>query len=510
MRVDDLLRRQANARPRGPAVTCGTVTWTYSELNDRCNRLANALRACGLRQGDRAAIFATNCHRYNEFHFACSKAGVIAVPVNPRLVGPELHYILEDAGAAAVVADADHAETLSSVVGSLPQLGAVIGYGKGHGLALDYEALLAKAALDDPMIELPAGAINVIGYTSGTTGRPKGAMLTHHTGTMSAAMYAVHLGLGPDDRALAAMPAYVYRGGSAGIAPVAAGAHTFVAPFKTRPIMDLIERERLTYAMFAPAMINLLMREPDFEARDFSSLRGLWTGGAPIREETLDRLIATVGDVVGAVYGMTEATGIASMRHRASGPRRLLSVGHPLPLLDVDIRTADGSAAAPEEVGEITVRGDTVMVGYWNDPTRTAEVLRDGWFSTGDMGYVDAEGYLYIVDRRNDIINSGGINVYSLELENVLSLLPGVLEVAIVGAPDDVWGEAVVAYIVREPDAELTENDVLEHCRAHLAGYKKPRRIEFRAALPRNEMGKVDKKVLREPLWANRERSVNG
>lgn len=510
MRVDDLLRRNAAARGPDPAFTCGDTTHTWRETDDRCNALANAMRELGMRQGDRVAILATNCHRYFEFHFATSKAGLIGIPLNSRLIGPELEYILEDAGASAVFADAAHSDVVRKVADHLPHLAVTIGYGDGHGLDHDYETIVARASTRDPEVVLPPGALYLIGYTSGTTGRPKGAMHPHHLSTISALVYALHMGLQASDRALMTMPAYVYRGGSGGVAPIAAGAHCFVAPFSPGPILDLMESERLTYALLAPAMIGMLLREPGVEQRDLSAFRALYTGGAPIREEILERLIDLVGDVVGAVYGTTESTGIALIRHRRDGPRRLLSVGRPLPLLDVEIRADDGTSQPAGEVGEITVRGDTVMAGYWNDPARTAEVLRDGWYATGDMGYLDDEGYLYIVDRRNDIINSGGINVYSVELENVLALLPGVQEGAVIGIPDEEWGEVVAAFVVREEGAAIDAEVVVAHCREHLASYKKPRVIEFVDGLPRNEMGKVDKKVLREAYWAGQTRQVNG
>jgi long-chain acyl-CoA synthetase len=261
-------------------------------------------------------------------------------------------------------------------------------------------------------------------------------------------------------------------------------------------------------------MITLLLREPDLARRDLSSLRAIWTGGAPIRPSELQRLGTVFGDVLGSTFGMTEATGVAGMRYRLSdNPAdlgRLTSIGRPLPLLDVEVRRPDGSVADDDEVGEIVVRGDTVMTGYWNAPEATAAVLRDGWYHTGDMARRDSDGYLYLVDRRVDVIVSGGINVYSLEVEQVINRIPGVVESAVVGIPHELWGEAVAAFVVCEPGAVISESAVIARCRAELAHFKAPQIVGFPAELPRNAMGKLDKRALRASYWAGRGRSIAG
>jgi long-chain acyl-CoA synthetase len=287
-----------------------------------------------------------------------------------------------------------------------------------------------------------------------------------------------------------------------------------MADFVASEVVDIIQRRRVTQLQLAPAMITLLLREPDLARRDLSSLRAIWTGGAPIRPSELQRLGDVFGDVLGSTFGMTEATGVAGMRYRLSDDPsdlgRLRSIGRPLPLLDVEVRRPDGSVADDDEVGEIVVRGDTVMTGYWNAPEATAAVLRDGWYHTGDMARRDSDGYLYLVDRRVDVIVSGGINVYSLEVEQVINRIPGVVESAVVGIPHELWGEAVAAFVVCEPGAVISESAVIARCRAELAHFKAPQIARFPAELPRNAMGKLDKRALRASYWSGRGRSIAG
>jgi acyl-CoA synthetase (AMP-forming)/AMP-acid ligase II len=308
-----------------------------------------------------------------------------------------------------------------------------------------------------------------------------------------------------DDVVLTCMPPYVLRGQSAGLSPALAGAHVIMADFAASDVVDNIEQRRVTQLQLAPAMITLLLREPDLDRRDLRSIRAIWTGGAPVHPSELQRLGAVFGDVLGSTFGMTEATGVAGMRYRLSGDPadvgRLESIGRPLPLLDVEVRRPDGSVTADDEVGEIAVRGDTVMTGYWNAPEATAAVLRDGWYHTGDMARRDRDGYLYLIDRRADVIISGGLNVYSLEVEQVINRMPGVVESAVVGIPHELWGEAVAAFVVCEPGTELSEAAVIARCRAELAHFKAPRSVRFPLELPRNAMGKLDKRAIRAPYW---------
>jgi acyl-CoA synthetase (AMP-forming)/AMP-acid ligase II len=507
--LSDIVRRQAIARPHDPSYSCAEVDLDWAQTEERTSRLAAALHELGLRHGDRVAVVGKACHRYWEVHFGAAKAGVIVVPINHRLLAREVAQIVADVGAAALVADARLTDAVSDCAAAVR-----IGFGAGHGLPYDYEQLLDAAEPTPPPVHLDDLDINVIAYTSGTTGRPKGAMLTHRGSVLSAYGYGIANRFRTDDVVLTCMPPYVLRGQSAGLSPALVGAHVVMADFVASDVVDIVEKRRVTQLQLAPAMITLLLREPGLADRDLASIRAIWTGGAPIRPAELQCLGAVFGDVLGSTFGMTEATGVAGMRHRLSDDaadlRRLASVGRPLPLLDVEVRRPDGTVTDDDEIGEVVVCGDTVMVGYWNDPDATDTVLRDGWYYTGDMGRRDADGYLYLVDRRVDVIVSGGLNVYSLEVEQVINRVPGVVESAVIGVPHDLWGEAVAAFVVAEPESGLDEKTVVETCRAELAHFKTPQTVRFVEALPRNAMGKLDKRALRAPFWSGTGRRIAG
>lgn len=500
MHLAEIVRRQAAARPGDPSYSCAETDLTWRLTDERTSRLAAALYARGLRHGDRVAILARACHRYWEVHFGCAKAGLVAVPVNHRLQAAEVKHILSDVGAKAAVIDARLADVVAPI--GIPLR---IGFGAGHGQPLDYEQTLADHDPVPPPAGLSDDDLNVIAYTSGTTGTAKGAMLTHRGAVLSAYGYGMANRFRSDDVVLTCMPPYVLRGQSAGLSPALAGAHVIMADFAAPDVVDIIERRRVTQLQLAPAMITLLLREPDLDGRDLRSIRAIWTGGAPVRPSELRRLGAVFGDVLGSTFGMTEATGVAGMRYRLSSDPadldRLASIGRPLPLLDVEVRRPDGSVADDDEVGEIVVRGDTVMTGYWNAPEATAAVLRDGWYHTGDMARRDRDGYLYLIDRRADVIVSGGLNVYSLEVEQVINRIPGVVESAVVGIPHELWGEAVAAFVVCQPGTAISEEAVIARCRAELAHFKAPGSVRFCTELPRNAMGKLDKRAIRAPYW---------
>jgi acyl-CoA synthetase (AMP-forming)/AMP-acid ligase II len=509
MHLSEIVRRQRVARPHDPSYSCAEAELTWRQTDKRTSRLASALYDRGLRPGDRVAILARACHRYWEVHFGCAKAGLVVVPINHRLQAGEIEHILIDVAAAAMVVDSRLADAVATA-----DVPIRIGFGPDHGQPLDYEEALAASAPLPPAVALADDDINVIAYTSGTTGRAKGAMLTHRGSVLSAYGYGMANRFQSDDVVLSCMPPYVLRGQSAGLSPALVGAHVVLADFQAAQVVRIIEQRRVTQLQLAPAMISLLLREPGLTDRDLTCVRAVWTGGAPIRPAELQRLGAVFGDVLGSTYGMTEATGVAGMRHRISDDpadtRRLASVGRPLPLLDVEVRRPDDSVTADGEVGEIVVRGDTVMAGYWNDPDATAAVLRDGWYHTGDMARRDGDGYLYLVDRRVDVIVSGGLNVYSLEVEQVINRIPGVVESAVIGVPHELWGEAVSAFVVCAPDAAVDEAAVIGQCRGELAHFKAPQTVQFVAELPRTAVGKADKRALRAPYWAGAGRGIAG
>ena len=510
MNIADIVRRQAACRGDDPAFTSGSTTLTWRQIDDRSSRMAGALAALGVAAGDRVAMLAGNDLRHWELQFACAKGGFIVVPVNDRFGPAELAHVAADCTPACWVTDGVRRPGLSADLG-VP----LVGIGADHGCPHDYEELVASTPPAET-VTVDDRDVAVIGFTSGTTGRAKGAMLSHHNRTLSAVCYAVAMQMEPDERFLACLPAYVYRAGTGGMMTPFVGGHTVVSEFEAGRVLDLIEEHRITTAVFAPVMLGRLLAHERFTRRDLSSLRTVWTGAGPIGRSRLHQVMEALPEArIGSTYGMTEAAGIALTIYERSWSdevldRRLASVGRPLATLDLRLVDDAGQPVPPGEVGEIVIRGDTITTGYWDDPQRSAAAFRDGWFLTGDLAYQDDDGYLFLVDRRVDVINSGGLNVYSAEVERVIGGHPAVADCAVIGVPDPEWGEAVAAFVVRRPQVDLDADELLAWCRAGMAGYKKPSRFEFCDDLPRNSMGKTDKAALRAPYWAGRDRSIGG
>ena len=492
MRVADLFRRQAQARGDETAFVCGQSRVSWDQIDRRTDALAETL-ASHLQPGERLGVLTRGCHRHWEALIAASKAGLIAVPVNFRWLAHEVEQVLRDCEARALVLDTTLASADSLIsAGQRVTLGYPWASGDG---ALDYDAHVTGPARAPTR---PAAPVNVVGYTSGTTGRPKGAMLTQESAILSAFWFATLFGLRAGDCMLACMPVYVYRGGAAGLAPAVVGARTVMMDFEAGAVLDAIERESVTHIILAPLMVERLLEHPGLSRRSLRSLRGIWIGGAPSSPTVIEKLQALADADVGSVYGMTEATGIASMVWpRSKGAAELRAAGRQGPLMDVRLVADDGTQPEAGQPGELLVRGQTVMAGYWPD---RGSGLQDGWYATGDFGYRDEQGLLYLVDRRVDIINSGGLNVYTLEVEQALLNHPEVLECAVVGAPDPVYGESVVAFVRLTAGRALQEDQLKSHCRRLLAGYKTPRHFINVEEFPRNVMGKVDKSSLRAQL----------
>jgi acyl-CoA synthetase (AMP-forming)/AMP-acid ligase II len=464
--------------------------------------LAHSMHQAGIRAGDRVAILGTACHRYWETHLACAVGGFIAVPVNHRLSESEVAHILTDAGCRLVVGGADHAGVAVRL--PLPELLDVLGWGAGHGAPADFEVWVEEGDRAWAGASVAPTDINVLGYTSGTTGRPKAAAISHHTATAAALCYAAHWGMEPGATTLCCNAPYVYRGGPGFLAALAVGGHVVSMPFEAAAAAGAIQEHGVSVMTMAPAMIELLLDAVEQAETLRSPLQTLVVSGAPASPRLLRRILDTLGDVVAVQYGMTEATGITMGRLSARDIREegaaLRAAGRPLPLVDLRMVDDAGHVCAPGDIGEIQVRGDGVMLGYWEDGGVTSSSFRDGWFPTGDIGRLDEHGLLYLSDRRADIINSGGYNVYSLEVENAIGTLPGVVSCAVVGSPHDRWGEQVTAVVVTDGSPVLAD-DIRDACRRLLASYKCPRKIDFVTDLPRNAMGKVDKRRVRSRYW---------
>lgn len=508
MNVAELIRRQAIGHQESPALTCpeGSVTW--SSMLARSSALAHRMHHAGLRPKERVAILGTACHRYWETHLACAIAGLIAVPVNHRLSEDEISYVLEDAGCRLVVGTGEHV----NVARRNPDLLAAVSWEVNAQASDDYETWVAAGDPDWTGAPVVSTDINVLGYTSGTTGRPKAAAISHHTATTAAMCFAAHWGMAPGASTLCCNAPYVYRGGPGFLAALAVGGHVVSMPFAAPEALAAIRTHGVSVMTMAPAMIDALLDEVERSGTSIPTLRTLLVSGAPAPPRLLQRIVQLAGDVVAVQYGMTEATGITMGRLTAAdlaeNSPTLRSAGRPLPLVDVRIVDEEGRRCAPGGIGMIQVRGDGVMLGYWEAGRVSTSAFEDGWFATGDIGRFDNEGLLYLSDRRVDIINSGGFNVYSLEVENVIGALDGVLACAVVGSPHPRWGEQVTAVVVTD-DSILDADQVRSACRQALASYKCPRRIDFVDELPRNAMGKVDKRLIRGRYWAEG-RAISG
>ena len=452
------------------------------------------------------AILSYNCPEFLETVFAANYLGAIAMPINWRLAAPEIRYILEHSGARALVCD----ESLVGVAGEATagieatlvratvSPAAVVPLAAADGW-MTVDDLRSKAG---PLERAPTTADDVhrLMYTSGTTGRPKGVMITHANLAWKNLAHVIEFGFGRADLGLACGP--LYHVGALDLTTtslIAAGATVIIhRSFEASAVVDELERSRVTTVWLAPAMVNAIMALPDIDQRDLSSVRVVINGGEKMPIPLIERIQRVFPSAWFAdAYGLTETVSGDTFLDQASIVAKLGSVGRPCLYLEVDIWDDQGNSLPADQRGEIVLRGPKVFKGYWRDPDATATAFAGGWFHTGDIGVRDPDGYLYIVDRLKDMIVSGGENIAGSEVERVLYEHESVLEVAVVGRPDDRWGEVPVAFVVLRPEAMVTTDVLLGHCRAQLARFKVPREITFLDALPRNPSGKVLKRQLR-------------
>jgi long-chain acyl-CoA synthetase len=495
------LRRAVQVGAPRTAVSCKGVDLSYRETWDRCQRLVGGLRGLGVEAGDRVAVVGPNCHRYLELYQAVPGAGMVFVPLNARHTVAELRYALADSG-AKVLFSGRGTDGLDDVV--------------EHVVDLDegYERLLAGAAPAELPDDLAESTLAGLFYTGGTTGASKGVMLTHRNLVANAMHYLACLSFTAETRWLIIAPLFHLAGSIAVLATVwNAGQHVVLPAFDPAHALGLIEEHGITATLMVPTMLAALSDEQLARPRDVSSLVAISYGGSPSATETLRRAHqAFPGAQLIHNYGATETAPIATTLNHAEllldGPRAR-SCGQPQVGVDVIVIGPDGRRLPTGEVGEVVIRGPNVMAGYWNKPAETAAALVDGWYRSGDLGYQDDEGYVFLVDRAKDMIVTGGENVYSTEVEDVLYRHPAVLEAAVFGVPDERWGEAVHAVVV--PRGDVDPDELRELCRQAIAGYKVPKVIELRAdPLPKSGAGKVLKRELREPYWSGMRERVGG
>jgi long-chain acyl-CoA synthetase len=495
------LRRAVQMAPDGRAVVCGGIEYSYAQTWERCCRLVGGLRDRGVGMGDRVAVVGANCHRYLEVYQAVAGAGMAVVPLNQRHTPAELRYALEDSGAKVLFTDR-YAEELAECVEH------VVEFENG------YEEFLAGASLGTFPDEVTEATIAGLFYTGGTTGAAKGVILTHGNLVANALHFQACWPFSQQTCWLIQAPLF-HAAGSIGVLATVwnGGQHVVLGDFDPGAALDLIESQQVTATLVVPTMLAALSDEQLVRPRDVTTLGWISHGGAPIATGTLKRAhTAFPSASLLHIYGATETSPIATL---LTAEERLLespkagSCGQPAVGVEVAVLEPEGEPAPPGTVGEVVVRGANVMLGYWNKPVETAAALVGGWYHTGDLGYLDDEMFLYLVDRAKDMIVTGGENVYSTEVEEILYGHPSVLEAAVFGIPDARWGEAVHAVVV--PRVQVTAEELIQHCRAVLAGYKVPKTVELRSdPLPKSGAGKVLKRELRAPYWLELETKVAG
>jgi acyl-CoA synthetase (AMP-forming)/AMP-acid ligase II len=499
-----MLAENAYRLPHETATVCGDRRISFLDHFTHSRRLASALARLGVRRQDRIAILSKNRPEYIDIFGAAQLAGFIATTVNFRLAAPEIEYVLRDSAPAVLFFEEEHSGTLASLRAGLPNIRQFVCLGEAPPWASSYMDFLASGdTAGAPFCSRPDDVMHLI-YTSGTTGRPKGVMRTHGAELAYAQLMTTEVGVLRGDVVQIMMPLFHVGARWLQISCHLRGARVVLhSDFGETEIMAAIQQHGVTVTHMAPTIVQRIIEHPRIGAFDLSSLRTIYYSAAPMPVKLLKQGLEKFGPVFIQLYGMTEGAGttLHKSQHNPDGTQeeraRLASVGQ-CPA-GVQIRIADDSGTdLPEGTpGEVMTRTSTHMRGYWNNSIATLDAMQDGWYKTGDIGYLDGEGYLFLVDRKKDMIISGGENIYCREVEEAISSDEAVTEVAVIGIPDPDWGESVKAIVVLKPDCVRTEADIIAHCKSRLASYKKPRYVAFVEALPRLNTGKVDKKLLR-------------
>ncbi len=518
MSLSRMVKRATQVRGSGLATECGDRRHTWEEFGTRIARLAAGLRGLGLRAGDRVAMLALNSDRYFEYLFAVPWAGGVLVPINTRLAPPEIAYSLTDSGTSILLVDDHFTAMLPRFRDAAPSVKTLIHVGDGPAPSgsISLEALI-DANAPAPDAGRAGDDLAALFYTGGTTGRSKGVMLSHRNLIANALQMLTGVELRPGEKILHAAPMFHLADGAMSIvSATAAVTSCFIPSFTPEATLAAIERYGVTRTVLVPTMINLLLLHADLKRRNLSSLRWLLYGGSPMPEAVLRHAIALLPNVrFVQAYGQTEAAPVLTLLlpeyHVLDGPQagKLTSAGQAVPGVQVAILDDEDRELTRGAVGQICARGDNVMQGYWKMSDLSGQTLRGGWLHTGDAGYMDEDGFVFVVDRVKDMIVTGGENVYSAEVENALYQHSAIAECAVIGVPHDTWGEQVHAIVRLKPGESVDADELIAHCKTVIANYKCPRSIEFRPdPLPVSGAGKILKAELRRPFWSGRTRSV--
>jgi fatty-acyl-CoA synthase len=495
--IGEFMTRRALLTPHREGLVCEGVRRSYQELNERANRFAHAMLRLGVGAGDRVAILALNEPEYFDVLFGLGKIGATLVPVNHRLAGPEIAFILSDCGARVLVFGKEFTDTVEAIRREIPAKEFVAISDDAPAWAASYQALISASSDREPEIRGGGDDTLTILYTSGTTGRPKGAELSHSYYFWSSVNLMATLGVQIGDSPLVALPLF-HIGGLAG-PPwfVYQGAKTvLLRSLDPKRFLELLGEEKITGFGSVPALLDFLKLVPDFEKYDWSSVKVILVYAAPV-PVTLIKEYAAAGIEVRQLYGLTE-NNTGSVLGAEDAIAKVGSCGKPFFHTQVRVVDDEGRDVAPGEKGEVLLRAPNTMRGYWNRPKDSAEALRDGWLHTGDIARMDEEGYLYIMDRKKDMIISGGENIYPAEIEDSLRAHPKIVDVAVIGYADEKWGESVKAIAVLESGEKLTEQELIEWCRGKIGRFKIPKKVIFTDAIPRTPTGKILKRLLRE------------
>ncbi len=519
MRVHDWFEYHARSRPDIPFLKQDGRTLSYGEAENRANRWANAMIDAGLKVGDRIGYLSTNDIDMGVMFMACSKAGVAPVMVNYRLAPIEMEWILKDAEVSAVFTRGEgYLGVMDDLRKEVPFVRHWISVGAPrHGWTV-LDDFIASASARAPTLPLTMEDIYYLIYTSGTTGHPKGIMISHKNiiAHVEQSMSASIASRAPGSRALMTTPLY-HAAGALRVATAAINGGTMVLMehFEPHAFLRNVVDEKINTVNMVPAIVQQLLELPEARDLDFSHLQVIYYGAAPIGESVLRKALEVFDCPLIQGYGLSESSGgvaylneVDHQKALAGRPELLKSTGRAVVLAEIRIIDDAGNEVPRGRVGEIAVRGPNVMKGYWRNPEKTAEAIRDGWLRTGDAAYMDEEGYLFLQDRIKDMIVSGGTNIYPNEIESALLAHEDLRDVAVIGVPDPKWGEAACAVCVTRSGGQIEAEALIEFCRSRLGSYKIPRQYVFVDELPRNASGKVLKRVLREPYWKNHDRAI--
>lgn len=519
--INDFLRRAAKLYPHKVAVVDGALRQTYGQLRDRVNQLAHALQALGVQKGDRVCILSPNSRYFLEAFYGVSQIGAILVPLNYRLQPEEHEYIINHAGVTVVLADHEQVRAIAPIRARLAQVHHYVSAG-GDAVEpgwLDWDALCAAAptTATEP-VAVAEDDVFSINYTSGTTARPKGVMLTHRNCYLNALNLIIFAGLQHDDVELWTLP-HFHANGWGGVFAITAlgGTHVILRAVVARDIFRLLAEERVTFACMAPTVLALILNFPDRAAYPLTTRPRFMVAGAPPPVAHIERLERELGLRFLQIYGLTETSPLLTIsmpdQHNPDGSDYARRGRAGVEVLDVDVQVVD-DAGRPvpgdnQTIGEVVARSNVVMQGYWQQPEETQAVIRDGYFHSGDLAVWDEFANIHIVDRKKDVIISGGENISSPEVEGVLYRHPAVQECAVIGVPSERWGETPKALVVLRPGHALSEVELIAFVREHLAHFKCPTSVEFCSALPRTATGKLQKFLLRERYWQGQSRRVH-